>query len=520
MSKYLLCDVEACEKLKFSSTNIQLNSEDTMEYIPGTAIRGAYICKYICNKKIDDINQGIHREKLLNGGIKFLNAYPKFGENRSIPLPKAYFAAKEQLKSLSGEIPLSLGLDVKLDPGYEKVRECEFVGYDEKRYFKIRIPKTSNLHLNKIDNILFRYESIKEGQVFQGIIKVENDEYIDEIIELFENKIVYLGGSKGSGYGKCKLKNFKVVETNPEDYYFNKKRSFKKNIYLIAMSDIIFRNEVGEYKTFISDDYISKQLNLKDVKLQDSSIEVKSITSFNNKWNCFTPNIKAIKSGSVFKYEINGDLDIGLISEFMDKGIGERKLDGFGRFIIVEELSDKILNRQDNRENDKDDVINLPNLNKDEKDQLMNIINKVYNNRLEDDISRKVIDLDKKIKNSRHMNESQWGNLKRLFDSLTYESPDDGKDKYDKYIKHIKEKRSASYNQISKLRYENEEFIDFLSRFVKQSTDIRNLNQNPDVQDIKIGKLASSINENYLYKYNMKIIAELCRYQIRKEEEY
>lgn len=518
MIKYLLYDVEACENLKFSSTSSQLNSEDTMEYIPGTAIRGAYIYKYIQNKKITDINQGEHREKLLNGKIKFLNAYPKFGEYRSIPFPNAYFAPKEQLKSSMGQIPLTLGLDVKLDPGYEKARESEFVGYDEDKYFKLRIPKTSNLHLNKAEKILFRYESIRAGQVFEGIIKVEDDKYLDEIIELFQNTIVYLGGSKGSGYGKCKLKNLRVVESNPE--YNNLKGNFQQDIYLIAMSDIIFRNELGEYKTFVDGNYICERLNLNDVKLLDSAIEIKNVTNFNNKWNCHTPNIKAIKAGSVFKYEISGDVDMDLVLEFMDRGIGERKLDGFGRFIIVDGLGEKTLIRKENTETSKENTSTLPKLNRDEESQLKDIINKIYSNRLEADISSKIIALDEKIGNTTCMNRSQWGNLKGLFESLIYENPDEGKEKYDRYIKHIFQKRSESYKQIIKLRYENGRFIDFLNQFVKNSTDIASLNQASHVKHIEIGGLKSDINKNDIYKYNMKTILELFRYQIRKGAEH
>lgn len=521
MSKYLLYDIEACENLKFSSTNIQLNSEDTMEYIPGTSIRGAYIYKYIQKKKIGDINQGEHRQKLLNGKIKFLNAYPKFRGQRSMPFPKVYFAPKEQLKGYDEEIPLSLGLDTKLNPGYEKVRETEFVGYDNHKYYEARVPKASNLHVNKSEKILFRYESIKKGQVFQGIIKLEDDKYIEEVMELFEDTIVYLGGSKGSGYGKCRLKNFKLVKSNPE-YDVNKDKKFKQDIYLIAISDIIFRNELGEYKTFISEEYICEQLNLKQVKLRDSSIEVKSITNFNNKWNCFTPNIKAIKSGSVFKYSINGDLDLNLALKFMDKGIGERKLDGFGRFIIVEQLNDKILIRQEYKDNkdNKENTDLLPDLNTEEENQIKDIIDKIYKNRLEKDISRKVIYLDERIKNSNHMNKNQWGNFKALFTSLMYENPEDGKEKYDKYIRHIFEKRSKSYKQMIKLRYENERFIDFLNQFVKNSTDIKKTNENSPVEDIKIANLRSNIDKDHLYKYNMKIMAELCKYQLREGEEH
>ncbi|HLS52685.1 MAG TPA: hypothetical protein VK031_01845, partial [Tissierellaceae bacterium] len=331
MSKYLVFNIESLENLKFSSTNVQSDSEDTNEYIPGTSIRGAYIYRYMIKKDIKDINQGEHRDKLLNGKIKFLNAYPIYANKRGMPLPKVYFARKDELKSEQNKIDMYPGLGQDLGAGYGKVRACEFVGWEKDSFYRIKVDKISNLHINKMNNKepnkLFMYEAIKAGQSFQGIIKVEDDEYIEEVREIFENTIVYLGGSKGSGYGKCQIGNISIMEENPELEYFD--QSLKgQEIYLLALSDIIYRNEYGEYKTYIEEKDLEKELGLEKVEFIDSSIETKAITNFNNKWNCSTPIINGIKAGSVLKYRITEELNLDSIKKFMDKGIGERRIDG------------------------------------------------------------------------------------------------------------------------------------------------------------------------------------------------
>ena len=220
MSKYLIYNIESLENIKFSKTNMQKNAEETMEYIPGSAIRGAYIYKYIVANNMIDINGGEHRQKLLNGKIKFLNAYPIYNGKRSIPFPKSYFAEKQKIKLRNQNLQVVSGLDKSLDSNYDKVRGPEFALYENGKIFSINIEKNSNLHINKTrgkeENKLFRYESMIKNQNFQGIIKVEDENLIDEIKSLFENEIVYLGGSKGSGYGKCKIKEIMVVDDNPE----------------------------------------------------------------------------------------------------------------------------------------------------------------------------------------------------------------------------------------------------------------------------------------------------------------
>jgi len=520
MHKYLTYDIEALQDLKFSSTNAQIESEETFQYITGSAIRGAFIYKYIINNRVDDINQGIHREKLLKGKIKFLNAYPEYDDNRSMPFPKCYFAPKNEIKTFVDRISIKSCLDTSLEQEYERVRLSEFVGYDGENYYRVKVDKNSNLHINKLNekNILFRYESIKRGQIFKGIIKVEDDEYVEEVKDLFENAIVYLGGSKGSGYGKCLIKNIEVLEENPEYKLVEDKDYFEDEIYLIAMSDIIYRNEVGQYMTFIEPEYLAKELGLNKVEYVDSSIETKGITNFNNKWNCYSPHILGIKAGSVFKYKIDGDIDIETLKAFMDKGIGERKAEGYGRFIIVDSMEDTYLEESSEVKVDDYDTFELfSNLNEDEENQLQYIVDKIYENRLENYISTIVIDIDKYMKNQEQINSSQWGKYKGLFSSLTYKEPEEGIESYKKYMNHIVQKRSESYRQIRKLKYKDKDFLDFLNDFVCNSTNIDLFYSKVKVDKVRLGKFESKIDKIFTYRYNMKILAELFRYQIRKE---
>lgn len=100
MPKYIVYKIRAVENLKLAKTNMQIDSHDSMDYISGSALRGAFIYKYMRANNVRDINQGEHREKLLAGGIKFLNAYPLYNGSRSIPLPKAYFALRKRLRPL------------------------------------------------------------------------------------------------------------------------------------------------------------------------------------------------------------------------------------------------------------------------------------------------------------------------------------------------------------------------------------------------------------------------------------
>ncbi len=524
MLSYITYDLEALQDIKLAKTNMQIDSQESMEYITGSAIRGAFIYKYIKKNGGIDINQEIHREKLLKGGIKFLNAYPLYKNQRSIPFPKCYFAKKEDIQAFNGSLEIVSGLDKGLSQGFKKVRLSDFAGYDDGEYIRLKIDKNTNLHINKQKekNKLFRYESIKKGQVFKGTIKVEDREYIQDVTKLIEDSIVYIGGSKGSGYGKCSISNIQIVDYNPEYKIFEEKNDFNEDIYLIAMSDIIYRNELGEHKTLIDAAYIGRELGLKDVSYIDSAIETKSITSFNNKWNCHLPQIIGIKAGSVFKYKITEAIDKGVLEAFMNKGIGERKADGFGRFIIVDSFGDSSLYENVTKGKMGKVDFNIEKmsikLNLNEEKQLQNIIDKIFEERMKRDINRRVIEFNKEMKNQDNFKSSQWGNFKDLFTYMLYQEPEVGVEAFDEYVKHANQKRNKSYKQLQKVMYKDMSFMTFLEDFVAQSKNLEQFYQNTIFDSISLGWIKSKIDSNFLYKYNIKILIELCRFQIRRSD--
>lgn len=526
MYKYITYDIEALQNIKLAKSNIQEDSEDSMDYITGSAIRGAFIYKYIHKYGLTDINQGIHREKIFKGDIKFFNAYPKYEDNRSIPFPKCYFAPKEDIRRFKekGErLKMSLGLDDDLGNGFEKIRLSDFVCLNDtgETYTQIKVNKESNLHINKQSdtekNLLFRYESIKKGQFFGGIIKVKK-EYVTEIFELLNKSEIYVGGSKGSGYGKCIIKNMQDQTDNPEYKSFENKDYFEDEINLVAMSDIIYRSKSGEYCTIIDAEYIKDRLGLDKVNYCDSCIETKNITGFNNKWNCRIPQIVGIKAGSVFKYEITGEVDKQRLREFIDEGIGERKSEGFGRFVIIDSLekNSQFCNYEKERDYEERRIRGkklCSNFSDNEKEQIQGLFDEIYKNRIEKSIIKRVNDIDSDIRNRDELNKSQWGKLMDLFIELSYKSPEKGIEHYNMWKRNVSKKDSLFL--FNKVKVKDESIIGFLSRFVEKSSDITTHKEKNEA--VEFMGFKAEIKSDFAYKMNMKILTELCRYQIRKE---
>lgn len=60
--------------------------------------------------------------------------------------------------------------------------------------------------------------------------------------------------------------------------------------------------------------------------------------------------------------------------------------------------------------------------------------------------------------------------------------------------------------------------IDFLDEFVKNSLDIKEAEKDSTIEKIHLGELKSQVDREYLFSYNMRILSELSRYEIRKGE--
>ena len=60
---------------------------------------------------------------------------------------------------------------------------------------------------------------------------------------------------------------------------------------------------------------------------------MKIIGGFNRKWGLPLVQTPALRAGSVFVYK-PGDIDKETIKKYLDKGIGERRVEGFGRIAV------------------------------------------------------------------------------------------------------------------------------------------------------------------------------------------
>lgn len=330
MSKFVLVDITTKGPIKTD-----------LSYISGSTIRGTYINTYINKNHIkEDISLNKeYRRKLLSNSIRFFDAYPKVDGNYSIPTPLCFYATKDKIKEFSRDKkPIEVINEFTKDvgEGYQRVNKSEFSLIKDNALNLISIKKVENLHnCKQIDSEnIFRYEAIDKNQKFYTIIQCDDD-LADEVKDCIDNHVLYIGGSKSSGYGRCEIEVEGIFDYKDiKEKYGIGLNEKTKTLNVFFQSDAIIRDEYGNLKSSVPKELLENKLGIKIKKLDKSSIISKDVKGYNAMWKCKVPSVTAIKAGSVITYEYEGSLDQSKIEQLEIEGIGARKNEGYGRILI------------------------------------------------------------------------------------------------------------------------------------------------------------------------------------------
>lgn len=347
------------------------NSDVSYPYIPGSMIRGMLISQFLRKHTIseaDILDNTDVRRLFFDGTTRSLNAYPYIAtiydsedKKRCLPIPHSVYKNKgiefsdfeaQDVYDLSQEkpnitdfSPKSLGEDIF----------CR-VEYGEIQIYKVK--RRINIH-NKRDRkrgrgteesgAVFRYDAIDAGQTFQAVVLCDSEKDADIIKSLLTSQQeveivnVWLGGSQSGGYGHV------TVELLPDDNNWNEvykdwedRKERQNNLTVTLLSDTIFRDECGQNTT---DPQVLVKLLCDELGLTLKHIDTYAsstiVGGFNRKWGLPLPQVPAILAGSVFVFEIPKFNEESQQESFDEKvkileaqGIGERRVDGFGRVVF------------------------------------------------------------------------------------------------------------------------------------------------------------------------------------------
>ncbi len=328
--------------------NDEPNSSSTELFIPGSAIRGALIGRYLERPEkhgIDLMQDDDARQLFFSDEVLFLNAYLLHFPSRTrlLPRPLSWFVDKDKRHDPEADI---YDLALAFQEQKKSPKTGDFV-YQPKETVYLATPKIKtvvhNLSLDRnrkgkgMSNV-FRYDSLAEGQWFAGAIISENAGALTPLQAFLQRGDFKVGGSHTGGYGWIHLDAINLQENWTEyDLHqspYDAANVASNEIIVTLLSDAIVRGENGQINGNF-DEGLALALDLKPESLRHVKAfqEHKLVGGFNRKWGLPLPQALAVKAGSVFVYE-KEKLDWEVLQKIAAHGIGERRNEGFGRIAI------------------------------------------------------------------------------------------------------------------------------------------------------------------------------------------
>jgi CRISPR-associated protein Csx10 len=349
------------------------NSDVSFSYIPGSMIRGMLIGRYLqrhglhsTDDILDDSKFPDVRRLFFDGSSRYLNAYlytnnSNKEKKRTLPIPLSWFRRKvDDISKLEEITAFDFSYEQPEEDISPKSLDASFCTVDDKKVKLCQEKRRINIH-NKRDRqrgrgiegsgAVFRYETLDAGQTFQAVILFDEADDVEKIKPLLEPNELWLGGSQSAGYGHIKVDRVEEPEiwhelgtelADPEE------RCDREILRITLLSDLILQDEWGQYvvipPTDSGSNEISQAINpltellekLLEVKLEPQSSYTTGLIvgGFNRKWGLPLPQVPALAAGSVFVFNHNGQLNTDRILHLENQGIGERRVDGFGRVAV------------------------------------------------------------------------------------------------------------------------------------------------------------------------------------------
>jgi CRISPR-associated protein Csx10 len=323
------------EPLLATSLNGDPNSSVSYPFIPGSMIRGLVAGRM---DNIDSMTTDV-RSLLFDGRTRFLNAYLADAQwERGLPVPLSWMKEKDRMTEAGliqdhawmepeFETPKSAGA------GFNWVHED-----DEGALASLRNPhRQIAVHTlrhrgagrpTKQEGAVYQYDALAPGEGFVGVILVEDDALARTILELLPEGDYRLGGSATAGYGLITLNDVQR-HSSWQEYIGSPASISQGKVFTITLlSDAILRDAYGSNHSRLEDALGAK------VSVVGAFKKTTPVGGFNRTWGLPLPQEMALSAGSVFVLKALEEISEAKVAEWLEQGVGERRIDGFGRLAV------------------------------------------------------------------------------------------------------------------------------------------------------------------------------------------
>lgn len=329
----------------------------TFPYIPGSAILGASVARYLSMFQKTDPSADVQFQRLfLSGEVRWLNAYPKDGQRRPLPTPCCWRFDEDGSKNNDCPQILDLAhpegeeIESGSAPGnWKPSSKWPFAWTGKERVRLIAPKKMTRLHHQRdrelgrsLNGEMFVYEALESGLTFQAVVLCESESDADMVQHLLKNETLAIGRSRTATYGGgAQVTNIRVIAGTT---WKELNTPVSQDNYLLLSSDYLGRNKQGTADPAALLDDLAFALDLDRETLENSPrfLAHRTVHGHVGRWQMPRPTQTAVAAGSVFVLR-DMKIDPQKLAELHWKGLGERRAEGFGRVVLVACGDDAVL---------------------------------------------------------------------------------------------------------------------------------------------------------------------------------
>ncbi len=427
------------------------NSVTSLDYLPGSLMRGVLIGRYLRERGFDPHNNDLAanpeaRRLFFDGGVRCLNAYLlSRGGQRGLPTPQALL----YLKKADTEQPYTAYNAAYEEWNEEKRREIEQEAEDQlkrlsspyctvsdKEIMRLTLaPGRVTVHVQRDRALgratdlpgrgaIFQYEALAEDQWFASALLIEQPDDLALMQQLLQNKEAWLGRSRSANYGRVRIEVDKPVSHWREIGDAELELVVADHpLAITLLSDVLLRDIFGVpvsslaeqplVEDRIDDRILSAYLGFTvQIDLARSFSAATLAAGFNQTWRLPLPQQPAIKAGSHFIVYPREAMSVEQLRRLEQRGIGERRAEGYGRIAFQWlDQAKYVVNKQDKPYSEK---LKLAPLSATGRAAAQRMALHLLEQRIDLEIARYVRDqvIDAKMTNLPH--NSQLGRLRAL----------------------------------------------------------------------------------------------------------
>jgi len=343
------------------------NSAATQPFIPGGALRGVLAARLLASGVGGDTEE--FRRLILSGDVRYLHAYPELAGERSLPCPASWKCRKDDNRSAFDLAAYSGTISTDEDPDDFDWPQHALAGVGDpfsaasgaagttiKPYLGSRLhqqrdrekgrPWTKrNGRSEERRGVIFPVEYVEADQVFRGAIQIMPAATADIqcVEELLRAGPILVGRSRRAGYGGEAAVEFR---TQAQREYENVSDSISRDVDADAWFRALLTSAyVGRHPATGQIDPSALQHELErrldeTAKVKRTRWAFETVGAFNQKWRVEVPQAQAVAGGAVLVLKATRAIPVSTLRAIEHEGLGERRVEGFGRILFLEHLDD------------------------------------------------------------------------------------------------------------------------------------------------------------------------------------